>query len=225
MGVTAYRRETSSLRARIADLLRGGAPLDVVYISSGAAALVERGLACAPATAEYGRAKLADEATLQSVTAETGGRLCIVRAYALSGPYMTKPDAYALGNMILQALDGSSVEVLAERPVRRSYMAIDDMVGIATHALGELEDGQSITFETAGEVVEMGELASRVLQALDQDPTAVLRANFDPHAPADDYLGDPALVGILASRAGIQLASLDEQIALTAKWLRGNRHS
>jgi hypothetical protein len=77
-----------------------------------------------------------------------------------------------------------------------------------------------VTFETAGEIVEMGELASRVLGVLGAEASAVVRPPMDPHAPADDYLGDPAAGRVLAARAGITPAPLDEQIAVTAKWLR-----
>jgi hypothetical protein len=77
-----------------------------------------------------------------------------------------------------------------------------------------------VTFETAGEIVEMGELASRVLGVLGADPSAVARPPMDPDASADDYLGDPAVVRALAARAGITPAPLDDQIAVTANWLR-----
>ena len=122
--------------------------------------------------------------------------------------------------MIMQAEATGRIEVRATRPVRRSYMAIDDMLRIAIHAVGELESGDSVTFETAGEIVEMGELASRVLGVLGADPSAVARPPMDPDASADDYLGDPAVVRALAARAGITPAPLDDQIAVTANWLR-----
>jgi hypothetical protein len=99
-------------------------------------------------------------------------------------------------------------------------MAIEDMLRIATHAVGQLEAGQAITFETAGEVVEMGDLASRVLGVIGRDPLAVVRPEFDPDAPADDYLGDPREVRHLAEAAGVVLAPLNDQIAVTADWLR-----
>lgn len=220
LGPGPYRVAVSKLREMVLGVTRDGAPLDLVYLSSGAATSVENGHDVPHRTRIYGQAKLDDEAAYREAIAATGGRLCIVRAFALSGAYMTKPETYALGNMILQALDRGTIEVKATRPVRRSYMAIDDMLRIAMHAVGELNAGESITFETAGEVVEVGELASRVLGVLGCDPEAVTRPPLDPDAPADDYLGDPVLVGELAARAGVVPAGLDEQIAVTAEWLR-----
>ena len=220
MGGGAYVAAITELRATMLDVISRHGPLDLIYLSSGAATSVEHGVEVAERTQVYGQAKLDDEAAYAEAMARTGGRLCIVRAFALSGPYMTKPEAYALGSMIMQAEATGLIEVRATRPVRRSYMAIDDMLRIAIHAVGELEAGDSVTFETAGEIVEMGEMATRVLGVLGADPSAVARPPMDPDASADDYLGDPAVVRALAARAGITPAPLDEQIATTAKWLR-----
>ena len=220
MGGGAYVAAITELRATMLEVISRHGPLDLIYLSSGAATSVEHGVEVAERTQVYGQAKLDDEAAYAEAIARTGGRLCLVRAFALSGPYMTKPEAYALGSMIMQAEATGRIEVRATRPVRRSYMAIDDMLRIAIHAVGELESGDSVTFETAGEIVEMGELASRVLGVLGADPSAVARPPMDPDASADDYLGDPAVVRALAARAGITPAPLDDQIAVTANWLR-----
>ena len=220
MGGGAYVAAITELRATMLEVISRHGPLDLIYLSSGAATSVEHGVEVAERTQVYGQAKLDDEAAYAEAMARTGGRLSIVRAFALSGPYMTKPEAYALGSMIMQAEATGRIEVRATRPVRRSYMAIDDMLRIAIHAVGELESGDSVTFETAGEIVEMGELASRVLGVLGADPSAVARPPMDPDASADDYLGDPAVVRALAARAGITPAPLDDQIAVTANWLR-----
>ena len=220
MGESAYTDSITRLRVTMQYVIERLGAIDMVYISSGAATSVERGVDVAQRTQVYGQAKLDDEAAYAEAMARTGGRLCIVRAFALSGPYMTKPEAYALGSMIMQAESTGCIEVRATHPVRRSYMAIDDMLRIAMHVVGELESGDSATFETAGEIVEMGELAARVLDVLGADASAVVRPPMDPDAPADDYLGDPAVVRAVATRAGITPAPLDEQIAVTAKWLR-----
>ena len=220
MGESAYTDSITRLRVTMQHVIERLGAFDMVYISSGAATSVQRGEPVAHRTQVYGQAKLDDEAAYAEAMARTGGRLCIVRAFALSGPYMTKPEAYALGSMIMQAEATGCIEVRATHPVRRSYMAIDDMLRIAMHVVGELESGDFATFETAGEIVEMGELASRVLGVLGADASAVVRAPMDPDAPADDYLGDPAVVRALAARAGVTPAPLDEQIAVTAKWLR-----
>lgn len=219
MGEFAYVAAIEELRRTTLNLLDRG-PMDVMYLSSGAATSVENGDAVPVRTQVYGEAKLADEEAYCHAVTSRGGRICVVRAFALSGPYMTKPETYALGSMILQAMHGARVEVTATRLVRRSYMAVDDMLRVALDAVSTLAPGDAITFETAGEVVEVGELAGRVLAALGLDPSYVTRPALDAGAPADDYLGAEQPVAGLAAHAGVLPAGLDSQIAATAKWLR-----
>jgi UDP-glucuronate decarboxylase len=219
VGEDPYVEAVARLRALMCSLVERLGAVDMVYLSSGAATSVERGEDVAARTRIYGQAKIDDEAAYAGAVAVAGGRLCIVRAFALSGPYMTKPETYALGSLILQAQRSGAIEVMADRPVRRSYMAIDDMLRIAIHGVGGLGPGDDRRFETAGEVVEVGELARRTLALLGHDPRAISRPAIDPDALANDYLGDPAAVGAVASAAGVVPASLDDQIAVTAEWL------
>ncbi len=219
LGDDAYATAITDLRATMLTAIERLGPLDFVYLSSGAATSVERGLDVAHRTRVYGQAKLDDEAAFTEAIAATGGRLCIVRAFALSGPYMTKPEAYALGDMIMQADRSGTIAVQATRPVRRSYMLIDDMLRIAMDAVGRLVAGGSVMFETASEVLEMGDFAARVLGVLGHDPSAVSRPPINPSLPADDYLGDPETIDAFARIAGVTPTGLDDQIAITAEWL------
>ena len=219
MGEQPYIDAITRLRVTMRHVVEQLGAVDMVYISSGAATSVQHGEPVAHRTAVYGQAKIDDEVAYAETIASTGGRLCIIRAFALSGPYMTKPETYALGSLILQAQRSGAIEVVADRPVRRSYMAMDDMLRIAIHAVGDLGPGDTVRFETAGEVVEVGDLARRVLSVVGEDPAAITRPAIAADAPPNDYLGDPAVLRTLAAAAGIVPASLDDQIAATAKWL------
>ncbi len=132
---------------------------------------------------------------------------------------MTKPEDYALGGMIMRADRSGTIAVQATRPVRRSYMFIDDMLRIAMDAVGRLGAGGSVMFETAGEVVEMGDLAARVLGVLGHNLSAVSRPPINPSLPADDCLGDSATLDALARTSVVTPLGLDAQIAITADWL------
>ncbi len=221
MGTQSYVDAITRLRAVMLAVIERLGPVDVVYLSSGAATSVAEGRTVAPRTRVYGQAKLDDEAAYADAIARAGGRLCVVRAFALSGPYITKPSTYALGSLIMQATTVGAIEVMATKPVRRSYTLMTDMLQIAMHAVAQIGAGEQVRFETAGEVVEVGDLAARVLSVLGRDPGAVSRPRLDPEAPADDYLGDPATMDPLAAAAGVVPAGLDAQIAATATWLTG----
>lgn len=219
LGQQAYLKSVERLRLSMWYLVQRLGPVDMVYLSSGAATSVEFGDAVAQRTAVYGRAKLDDESAFADLITTAGGRLCIVRAFALSGPYMTKPDTYALGSLILQAHRSGEISVTANRPVRRSYMAIDDMLRVAVHAVADCRSASVVRFETAGEVVEVGDLAARTLALLGRDPRAVSRPVLDPRAEPNDYLGDPSSLDPLAAAAHVVPSPLDDQIVTTADWL------
>jgi len=225
MGEQSYVDAITRLRVTMRHVVEQLGAVDMVYVSSGAATSVQHGEPVAHRTAVYGQAKIDDEVAYAETIASTGGRLCIVRAFALSGPYMTKPETYALGSLILQAQRSGAIKVVADRPVRRSYMAMDDMLRIAIHAVDDLGPGDTLRFETAGEVVEVGDLARRVLTVVGEDPAAITRPAIAADAPPNDYLGDPAVLRTLAAAAGIVPASLDDQIAATANWLLGGATS
>lgn len=219
VGAREYRRIVGRLRSETLQLLMLLGVPDVVYLSSGAASKEAAGGGTTLRSRVYGEAKLKDEAAFRELLTRLGGRLCVVRAFALSGQHMTKPESYALGDMILQAQRSGSIEVRALRETRRSYMAVDDTLQVAVHAVQQLSPGGCVTFETAGEAVEVGELATRVLLALNGDPTAVRRPTLDSESAPDVYLGDAATLRVLADAAGVALSDLDEQIIETARWL------
>lgn len=219
LGEGAYTDAIRGLRTTMIETIDSLGPVDMVYLSSGAATTVEQGRDVADRTRVYGQAKLDDEVAFRDVITAAGGRLCVVRAFALAGPYMTKPEAYALGGMITEAASDGHITVRAARTVRRSYMLIDDMLRIALQAVGALGSGDQVTFETGGEVVEMGDLAARVLGALGKNPTAVSRPALDASAVADDYFGSTVVMDSLARTAGVVPMPLDDQIGITAEWL------
>ncbi|MEI7794211.1 MAG: NAD-dependent epimerase/dehydratase family protein [Thermoleophilia bacterium] len=219
LGEDAYTDAIRRLRSTMIETIDSLGSVDMVYLSSGAATSVEGGRDVADRTRLYGQAKLDDELAFRDGIAAADGRLCVVRAFALAGPYMTKPEAYALGGMIAEATSDGRITVRAARPVRRSYMLIDDMLRIALQAVGALGSGGQVTFETGGEVVEMDDLAARVLGVLGKDPTAVSRPALDASAVPDDYFGSTVVMDSLARTAGVVPIALDDQIGITAEWL------
>ena len=70
---------------------------------------------------------------------------------------MTHAAGYALGDLITRAREGYPLELAARGDVVRSYVGVEEILLVA---LGELLDGRSGLFETAGAAeVEVEELA------------------------------------------------------------------
>ena len=84
MGEQPYVDAITRLRVAMQYVIERLGAVDMVYISSGAATNVARGAQVAHRTQVYGQAKLDDEVAYAHAIARSGGRLCTVRAFALS---------------------------------------------------------------------------------------------------------------------------------------------
>ena len=212
MGVGEYRSSVEALRRLVTGQLERLRPDACVSLSSGAAT-------CGPDAPErtrvYGEMKRRDEEELLELCPRLAVRLCIARVYAASGPHMTKPETYALGDLIAQARAGGPMRVRATRPVVRSYALAADILAVALVAALSADPASPELFETGGEEIEVGDLAVRVSSVVLGEALPVELPDLDGSSP-DRYVGDPSRMEELASQQGIELVGLDEQIARTA---------
>lgn len=165
----------------------------------------------------YGQLKLADEARADAWARETGGAAAICRVFNLSGPYINKQSSYALASFINDALAGRPIEVRANRPVYRSYVAIRDLMSIVL-AFMTAGEGGCARFDTAGQqMYEMGELADLVSRVVGQGGEAERGPLCG--APAEYYIGDNTEQDRLARRFGVKSTDMDAQIEETARFM------
>jgi nucleoside-diphosphate-sugar epimerase len=105
----------------------------------------------------------------ESWARETGARAAIARIFNLSGPYINKPDRYALASFIVDALAERPIEIRAPRRVVRGYVAVEDLVALAFSIL--LDGGRgALLFETGGEPVDLEAVAHLVSEQLGNVP-------------------------------------------------------
>ena len=168
------------------------------------------------ATNPYGVLKLEEEAAFGRLNAD-GAATAICRVFNVGGPLLNKE--YAIGSLIRGALFEGALTIRARHQVFRSYAHIGDIVSVGVAVATGLIDAPTAPYDTAGmETVEIEDLARRVKEQLDCREKPIVRDRaFD--LPADRYVGDPAVFAMLAGKAGIDLASLDEQIDETARFL------
>lgn len=200
-------------------LIAAGSLRGLVYTSSGASRRAPGAPSWGPVREDpYRVLKHLDELALRQACADVGASSCVARVFATSGPFMVRPELYAIGDFITRVLRGEPIEVGAPMRVYRSYAPIEDIVGLALAAVlrpGRTDD----VFETGGEEVEVEDLARRVVAALGAD--VQIRRLHDPSGEDNRYVGDPADMQSLARELGLRLAGLDEQIRATADWLSG----
>ncbi len=166
--------------------------------------------------AVYGALKLEDEARFAAWAEQAGSSAILARVFNISGPYINKRGTYALASFIADALSKRPIEVRADRPVIRSFVAVDELFSVVFHLM--LEEGPIVwRFDTAGEEVEVGELAAQVEEALGGVRTT--KPRLIRHPEPDRYVGAAEPYASLCARAGVARVALREQILETARFI------
>lgn len=212
----AYLDQNRAVRGRVMALIEALQPEAVFLPSSGAA---YAGEALDFEANPYGALKVEEEQALETLRTTLGFTLVLARIFALSGRFINKPELYAIADMIAQADRTGEVSVKARLPVYRSYLDVEDLIGLVLdRAL--LAGGGTERFDATGaEAVEMSALARRVLR-LAGHPEGVVHRQLADADGEDRYLGDPSAIGSMFKAAGLPPLDLDAQIANTRDHLR-----
>ena len=214
-----YRAANNAIRMAVLGALDPIGAEAIFVASSGAAAKADDPHA-SPAMRLYGTMKREDEAIFTCWAQDTGNTAVITRLYALAGPRINKPQAYAIASFCLDALAGGPIEVRAPREVVRSYVAIREVMSLAFALMLE---GKGVTqFDSGGAAMELAEVAAQVAALV--PGATVQRAPITDPAP-DIYHGDgPAYATLLAAHA-IAPVPLRTALAETAAWMAGEREN
>lgn len=177
-----------------------------------AALTVSSGAAVTEPDMPYGEMKAAEEASALAL-ASPSHAIVVARAYSVSGAHVRRPKDYAFSDLILQAASGA-VTITADRPVFRRYVSVDDFLYVGmTRALS----GWSGVIDSGGELVEMGELAQRVVDIV--NPAApISRVALTSDEPSV-YASDGATWQQACAALDFTPAPLDAQIRATAAGL------
>lgn len=173
---------------------------------------VSSGAAVTEPDQPYGALKVREEQMAANLASAVRSSV-ILRAYSVSGPYVRRPHDYAFSDFILQTHKGR-VSIAADHLVFRRYVSAADALAVAgTSAL----TGWSGTIDTGGELVEMGELAQRVVSIV--NPQATIERPAVDHSRVQTYASDDVSWVQACERLGYVPIDLDEQIGVTARGL------
>ena len=179
---------------------------------------VSSGAAVTEPDKPYGALKLVEERVANELASPDRSSV-VLRAYSVSGPFVRRPREYAFSDFIMQAHSGR-VAIAADELVFRRYVSVFDALTVAGRSA---LSGWSGTVDTGGELVEMGELAQRVVSIV--DPTAVIeRPDVDTNR-MQTYASDDVSWTQACERLGYVPMDLDEQIRVTARGLLGEPES
>ncbi len=158
----------------------------------------------------YAAQKRIYESRMSEIVGALDCDISVARVWSVTGSYCTKPDSFAFTDLIAQAKLGL-VEVKAKRPVYRRYCAIEDVLALAM--LPNERGGHSI-FSTGGELIELGDLAKKVVELV--NPNAEVRRQIDSALASDDYYSDSKDWGELLQAANLAKDSISDQVTRVA---------
>jgi UDP-glucuronate decarboxylase len=126
-----------------------------VLASSGAAVAYPQDL--------YGQLKARDEARFLEAAAARGVPLVVARIWSVSGSQCTKPHHFAFYDLIRQSLYEPHVSISSLHEVWRRYVDAGEFLRLC---IAIAKAGVTTIVDSAGELVEIGQLAFRIQQAL-----------------------------------------------------------
>lgn len=214
ISATDYETVNLSLTQQAMQLTRIPSVRGLLFTSSGAAV-------AAPTGTQgdlYGTLKRNDEVVLPATAAGLNKSCVTARIWSVSGANMQKAEHFALGSLITQAMVGSDLEVRANHPVFRRYVDGGEFLGLC---LLELLSERSGVIDSAGERIEVGELASRIAGIL--SPGSLIRRPPMRHTPVDDFTANPSTMARAAANNGVQLLDLEGQILRTSSGIDPHR--
>jgi len=215
MDEAAYRAANAAIRDRVMGALDPIGAQAIFVASSGAAAKADDPQA-SPAMRLYGAMKREDEAIFTNWAERKGKTAVIARLYALAGPRINKPQAYAIASFILDALAARPIAVRSPREVVRAYAAIREVMSLA---FALLLQGPGVTrFDSGGAPLELAQVAAKVA-ALVPGASVTRAALTDP--VGDIYHGDGAAYAALLAAHAIAPVPLRTALAETLADLAG----
>jgi UDP-glucuronate decarboxylase len=184
-----------------------------VYSSSG---ILETSIDRNP----YGFLKLEEEHKFQEALG-IRTNLAIIRLFNLAGPFINKVRHYVIGSILLDLIAGNQIQLLARRPVVRSFVHVADVVNVGVAGALGLVSTVDGPIDTHGDVeVEIQELALGASRLIRPD-AMVLRPPMDAKLPADIYVGSGSMFQDSLTQIGSQSLELDQQIRDTYDYLCG----
>lgn len=209
-----YRATNHAIRQSVLDAL-DPIGVEAAFIASSGAAHHAEDTTASPAMRLYGALKRDDEHAFASWAEASCTNATIARIFNMSGPHINKLDSYALSSFLRDALAGGPVMVRARHDVRRSFVAIRELMSLVFALLLEQRPGVT-RFDSGGDDIELDALAEMIASSLGCPvERPALRTG-----PPDIYLGDDKTYRRLLARHRIASVPLAEQIAETAMFLK-----
>lgn len=168
----------------------------------------------------YAYLKMKQEELYTGWSNETSKKLIVPRIFNLSGAYINKVNHYAISSMIIDALNGSEINIRSDKLVFRSYSAVENLIELVFCQIFDRDLTGVTCYDVCGtEIVELDDLAKRVFEVLGIVGGTIKRGRIALGA-RDYYVGNEKKYSNYLKHYEIEQSSLSQQIQNTAVYLK-----
>lgn len=209
VGSKEFITTNMSLISKACQFIEMSKPNWVVIVSSGAILNRKSGdLESNIESNPYGFCKRVEEILVTQSARKVGANVVIGRLWGASGKYMPRNHAYALSDFVISAHKEKKITIKSGGQVIRRYVDAGEFMEVLIKAA---ISGESLTINSGGPRVEIGELAGLVSKHFSQ--TTIERSPAE--MTIDDYYPRGTDFEQLASVLGISLSDLETQVSRT----------
>jgi nucleoside-diphosphate-sugar epimerase len=152
----------------------------------------------------YGALKAEYEVRLTQGSEDISRKVVVCRPFSLSGRFVINRSSYALFEIIDQAKNTGTVFLKSSNLVFRRYTDAEEFLALC---IASSPGGRPL--ESGGELIELGNLAEKVIDVLNLSSTVEREENS---GPPDIYYSDGSSFDLACAQAGFTPSSLSEQI-------------
>jgi nucleoside-diphosphate-sugar epimerase len=210
-GLNRYIQINQNLTNQAVNFIERTQPLFVSSVSSGAVYSqnsheLENDIQRNP----YGFLKVREEELLREICTIHSSNLSIGRLWGATGRYMPVNVAYAISDLIVQALTKKSIQIHSPRQVFRRYCDSSEFLRVLLECSTVNEFN---LFDSGGPLIEIKELATRIMRELDIGGN--IEQNLDVSLGVDDYYARSDSFEVLANGFGVSISGISDQIKRT----------
>ena len=219
VGLHTYISTNRAITAALREVLRANPTIPAITTSSGAAAALD-GLPTNLEANPYASLKQEEEVLWRK---EAQQRMAVVfRVYAASGKMMVEAERFALGDLLLQALNGQQLQIKAGHRVERSYVHVGSLMQLAWAMLKRPKPGGFYGVDACVDSIDLVELAQMITNTIGlHEPIHAI----NPDLPVDRYGGNGQAFSQLLADYHLMHPTMADQIADTLAGLRHRARS
>lgn len=162
--------------------IRSTGPKSVVLASSGLV-YENGGQKISSDNKLYAGMKREQEEEIYHACSAVGSSLIIVRIFNISGFGINNSNNYAISEFIEKGINSQDISINSPYMVTRRYCDVSQLLNL-TKTIAQHQ--KSIIFDSGGAVIELRELADRVIKLLDSN-SKVLKNTIDINLSNDNY--------------------------------------